>query len=106
MNKEQPLIEAQARDFSILGIGMTMSGRHKEAIVMKQEVDLIFKLPNSNEPIDLGAVVRHLGQAGNQVSVGVEILSDPRFTVEARKHLRDYVMRRQLEMRRKGVRRD
>jgi c-di-GMP-binding flagellar brake protein YcgR len=106
VGEELTVIEAQAQDFSILGTGLTVNHRHKEEIVMQQKIGLLFKLPSTDDLIELGAIIRHLDQAGPQISVGAEFVSDARFTVEARKHLRDYVMRRQLEMRRKGVRRD
>ena len=102
-HRDTPLT-ARARDFSILGIGAWISHRDSEHFSVRQKLHVSFELPGHTAPIRVGAVVRHLGENGPQRSLGLEIVADSRFDMDSRKALRDYVMHRQLQMRRKGVR--
>ena len=104
-SRDTPL-PARARDFSILGVGAWISHRDAELFFVRQNLHVSFELPGHSTTIRVGAVVRHLGETGPQRSLGLEIIADSRFDMESRKALRDYVMHRQLQMRRKGVRND
>jgi c-di-GMP-binding flagellar brake protein YcgR len=104
LGEELPIVNGRARDFSILGVGMWVHHGDVEHFRMNLELTLEFQLPKSSAPFSIGAVVRHLGPEGPQRSVGMEIIPDARFKTESRKALRDFVMHRQLELRRKGVR--
>ena len=97
-------IDAKARDFSILGAGLWVHHRYIEKFTMGQKITLEFQIPKSERKNIIGAVIRHIGGEGIQRAVGLEFINDSRFDSDCRRLLRDYVMRRQLEMRRKGVR--
>ena len=97
-------VRANARDFSILGVGLWIHSRDVEKFRMEQKISIQFSLPKSRDDFQLGAVVRHVGAEGIQRAIGLEFIPDARMGTDCRRLLRDYVMRRQLEMRRKGVR--
>ncbi len=91
------------RDISVLGIGLWTPPRVRDVLKLDTNLSLRFRLPNHQMSLSLDGRVRHImGPFDAQgYSVGVELIIDSTRNPDEFRTIQDYVIKRQLELRRK-----
>ena len=94
------IAEAKMVDLSIEGMGIRLES--SADMVVGARVNLQFQVGGSREPVDLNAVVRHIHPIGQAHGiVGCAFDPDHPATARARTRVGAFIVRRQLEMRRR-----
>ena len=97
------LASARLFDVSMSGMGLTVEPGDASRLAPGQSVRLRFVVPGSPEPVRLGGVVRHIrAVAGTGHLAGLALRPDHPDEAHARTRLGAYLVRRQLQMRRRA----
>lgn len=96
------------RDVSVLGLGVQLPLEATERLRVGMSVMLRFALPGSSEVIEAPCQVRHMRVDGSlrRSGIGFRMADGVRMKAEHRRSVRDFVMLRQRELLRMGVRLD